>query len=338
MRAKWEGTYTQQSNGRWRVQLSINGVRHSHTAPTKRAAQRWVAEMRAQADQGLTPDRVRLDDALQRYLQHLHISAAHSTYLRVLNVVNTYRPLIGQIYINRLTPARLNQLFAQRLEHGYAASTVVAERRILHSAVQRLVREGVIARNPVSHSTSPRVEPRDYTAIDARAHAAVNSMRGNELWYAYALLLNTGMRVGELLGVTWADITFAQGGGATIRIERTDRGPLKTSHSRRTVTIGAPLARQIEPLRGYDNQLVVPCGRAVIWRVWQSATPSGLRLHDLRHAHASELLAAGVPITAVSRRLGHASATITLGIYAHLVDAVDERVADVVRRISEQLA
>jgi integrase len=55
----------------------------------------------------------------------------------------------------------------------------------------------------------------------------------------------------------------------------------------------------------------------------------GVRLHDLRHLHATQLLAAGVPVRTVSGRLGHANAATTLNVYAHFLEASDRDAADV---------
>ena len=60
---------------------------------------------------------------------------------------------------------------------------------------------------------------------------------------------------------------------------------------------------------------------------------SGVRLHDLRHAHATQLLAAGVPIRTVSGRLGHANASTTLNVYAHWVEESDDAAADTMSRL-----
>ena len=57
---------------------------------------------------------------------------------------------------------------------------------------------------------------------------------------------------------------------------------------------------------------------------------NGVRLHDLRHLHATQLLAAGVPVRTVSGRLGHANAATTLNVYAHFLDASDRQAAEVI--------
>ena len=65
-------------------------------------------------------------------------------------------------------------------------------------------------------------------------------------------------------------------------------------------------------------------------RLCERAGLSGVRLHDLRHLHATQLLAAGVPVRTVSGRLGHANAATTLNVYAHFLEASDREAADVI--------
>ena len=62
---------------------------------------------------------------------------------------------------------------------------------------------------------------------------------------------------------------------------------------------------------------------------------NGVRLHDLRHLHATQLLAAGVPVRTVSGRLGHANAATTLNVYAHFLEASDRQAADVIAGLLE---
>jgi integrase len=76
-------------------------------------------------------------------------------------------------------------------------------------------------------------------------------------------------------------------------------------------------------------------GRACGSRYSRDSCPGlweGIRFHDLRHTHASELLSAGTPVKTVSKRLGHANATVTMNVYAHLMSGDDERVAKLVQK------
>ena len=65
-------------------------------------------------------------------------------------------------------------------------------------------------------------------------------------------------------------------------------------------------------------------------RLCDKAGLQGVRLHDLRHLHATQLLAAGVPVRTVSGRLGHANAATTLNVYAHFLQASDRQAAEVI--------
>ena len=70
-------------------------------------------------------------------------------------------------------------------------------------------------------------------------------------------------------------------------------------------------------------------------RLCDKAGMTGVRLHDLRHLHATQLLAAGVPVRTVSGRLGHANAATTLNVYAHFLEASDRDAAAVIGSLLE---
>lgn len=330
-RGRWEGSLTEASNGKWRAQISVGGVRRSQTCATRREALRWLAQMRAEAERGSRPERITFNEAADRYEEHLRLRAAPSTIASARVCLRCWRQSIGQMPAHRITSARLNSVLAELQQAGYAAETITLRRRVASTVFQRLVEDGQLGRNPMRQTSRPRQQQRDYHGLDTRAHAAVDAARSSRYWYAFALLLATGMRVGELLGLRWSDIE-----GQQIRIERARTGSLKSASSRRIVTIGASLSRHIESMRGNSDKPVVSACYTTLYYDWNRYS-GGLRIHDLRHAHASELIAAGVPVTAVSRRLGHATVSITLNIYAHVIDRADERVAEAVEEISRRI-
>jgi len=76
-----------------------------------------------------------------------------------------------------------------------------------------------------------------------------------------------------------------------------------------------------------------PDGVSHAWiRQMETFGMSSLTLHSLRHTHASMLIASGVDILTISRRLGHSSPTITLGVYGHLVHGSDDKAAEIIGR------
>jgi integrase len=166
------------------------------------------------------------------------------------------------------------------------------------------------------------------------------------------------MRRSELLALRWQDLDLD---GAKLRVERsleqTKRGGLvfkapKTRHGRRTITL-PPSA--IAELRAHwraqqEQRLALGLGRAsedaLVFATWDGSTRSpnaftkewtramaeadlpGITFHSLRHTHASTLIASGLDVLTISRRLGHGSPAITLSVYGHLFKT-DDRAAEI---------
>jgi integrase len=169
------------------------------------------------------------------------------------------------------------------------------------------------------------------------------------------------MRRGELLALRWQDVDL---NGAKLRVERSleqtkaglrFKSP-KTKHGRRTITLPASAVAELrEHLKQQqERRLALGAGKApadaLVFPTWDFATRSpnaltkewsvamvetgmAVSLHSLRHTHASSLIAAGLDILTISRRLGHASPTITLGIYGHLFSNTDDRAAQVIEAL-----
>jgi integrase len=148
------------------------------------------------------------------------------------------------------------------------------------------------------------------------------------------------LRIGEALGLTWADIEHE---ADLIRVHRQlsrhrDHAPLKTDAGRREVILAPALAKSLRERwlasrykaprdfvfrntlgRGLDYRDAGEAFRQAVKRAGLQA-PGKLTLHSLRHGFASLLIAYGLNVVYVSRQLGHANPSITLEVYAHLFD------------------
>ena len=159
----------------------------------------------------------------------------------------------------------------------------------------------------------------------------------------FILLYYTGMRKGEARALTWADIN-----GNEININKTATNKVldapyaitapKTKGSYRKIKVPMWVADRINKLDHRGTYIFSldgenPISERPIENRWRDAIKeSGLpqiRIHDLRHSHASYLISKGIPITAVSRRLGHDNVTVTLNTYAHMLPSDDEAVLKV---------
>jgi integrase len=219
-----------------------------------------------------------------------------------------------------------------------------------------------LAKPPSSRqATAPEMRP--WTAPQLGAFLDW-SRENSELHPAWLMLAMTGMRRGELLALRWRDIDLDSG---TVSIRRSvgvvrvhgqgatlNEGPTKTGRPRvidlddDTVTVLRAWRRERAGMAlqlGRDTAIVfgdhegdhrhpdrfsrlfaqtlARCARDL-----GEAAPPVIRLHDLRHTHATILLASGVNVKVVSARLGHANSTVTLGVYAHVMPGDQKAAAD----------
>jgi integrase len=196
----------------------------------------------------------------------------------------------------------------------------------------------------------------------AQLRSFVEFTSDDRLAAAWLLLVTTGMRRGEVLGLTWENVDFTNSRLSVVRslsiVNYHDVRLIqpKTSKGRRSIALDpATLAalqahrvRQLEERLQWgaawnDSDLVFPREdgtpihpqRMTSWfeQLSRDACLPRIRLHDLRHSYATAALAADVPAKVVSERLGHASVMITLDTYSHILPSMQEDAASTVARL-----
>ena len=164
-------------------------------------------------------------------------------------------------------------------------------------------------------------------------------------------LAGSGLRIGELLGLDVTDVDFLR---RTIKVDRQrDQAgriqPVKSKSSRRVVPVGHvvidALAAHLAAFPSEGPLFTDELGEPLLYRRWRSLMEAAARhvgadvtAHDLRHFYASALIAGGASVKQVQKRLGHASAVITLKTYAHLWPGDDDRTRDVMDAALSSLA
>ncbi len=249
-----------------------------------------------------------------------------------------------------------------------AESTVHHVHVVLSSALGHAVEAGFLRVSPVvqlpkkgrpKQPGKSRPEMQVWTAEEARTFLAKSA--GDRLVGMYDLALNTGLRRGELVALRWVDVDLEHASLA-VRRSTTTVGYVPTdgtpkSDRARTVDIDegtvaalkAHRKRQLEERMAWgeawtDTGLVFTRedGTALhpqtaLWHLRKMSKAAGvpeIRLHDLRHTHATLGLAAGVPPKVMQERLGHSSVQITLDLYSHVVPGMQ---ADAAARIGALL-
>jgi len=280
---------------------------------------------------------------------------------------NHVRPFIGARPIQKLTAVDLTSLYARLLKEGkiggggLSPRTVGHVHRVLHRALGHAAQWRLALQNVAALVDPPKVEQAEIQILRPdQIKAAMNAHRGKALYPIAAVALGTGMRRGELLALRWCDVDLDR---ATVQVQRslevTRKGglrfkPPKTKYGRRSVAISPSL---VALLRGHwkaqqEQRLLLGLGKApaeaLVFATCEGKTrsPNGLTkewsvamariglpeitLHALRHTHASQLIASGIDVLTISRRLGHGSPAITLAVYGHLFSNSDAGAAQVV--------
>lgn len=274
-------------------------------------------------------------------------------------------PRLGTELLHRLSTHRIDQLYASLRREGargkpLAASTVRRIHGFLHQALEQAVTWERIPTNPAARARRPKVTRTEREMPGpgdlARLLAAADS---DELRTFLRLEAATGARRGEVCAIRWADLdldqrimhirartVLAAGGvqvlpmtkAGTARRIALDEGTvviLRAHHlamTERTFTCGARLRKDAYVFSDHPacQEPWRPDSTSRRFRVARDAAGlTGLRLHDLRHAHATNLIGAGIDVATVAERLGHSRKSTTLDIYTHRVDGGDERAAQV---------
>ena len=251
-------------------------------------------------------------------------------------------PAFGARQVRAITPDQLVAWIRGLRSAGYAPDSVVNFWRPLNLVLGHAVRHGVIAGSPAARLTSaerPGPGPSRQRFLSRAEMERLLVAAPSRYRTAIACGLFSGLRLSELLGLTWGDVDV---GGRALKVRyqlsrQGERVTLKTSAARRDVILMSQLARELSAMRDgsrfpEDRDLVFSAtsGQTIghrnitargLAKATDGAGLEGVTFHVLRHTFASILIAQGRDPVFVSRQLGHTNAAITLRVYAHLFDA-----------------
>ena len=333
---------------------------------TKREAQAELTRLLAAADAGnyVDPTKATFAEYLDRWERDwAGVNVGRKTAERYGELLKHHvRPHLGALRLQKLRPVNLSELYAKLLrESGLSARTVGHVHRVMHKALVVAAEWGLIQQNPADVAKPPPVTAAEIEILaEEQVGQVLRAVSGRSLYPIAALALATGMRRGELLALAWGNVDLAAG---KVRIERsveqTKAGGLrikatKTKHGRRTIALPASTVADLRAHRTAQQELRLRLGLGgrlpddalvfpnlegsvrspnALTKEWTRATIDlklpRVSLHALRHTHASQLIASGMDVLTISRRLGHGSPTITLGVYGHLFTNTDDRAAEI---------
>ncbi len=357
--AKGAGTIRKRPDGRWEGRYSTGfdpktgkQIQKSVYGPSQKDVRQKLAKITTEIDEGIYTDpcNMKLGTWLDIWLKEYTGNLKASTLSIYDSHVRTHlKPNLGQIQLSKLAPHMVQHLYNELLnERGLSAKTVKNVHGALHRAMEQAKQLGYIRVNPLDAVIVPRVEKTQIeTLADDEMLRFLNVIKGEPDELIYFVTVFTGLRQGEVLGLTWDCVDFEN---STLLINKQHTQLRKTKEyvfaslkndKIRTLTVADEvmdaLRRQQKKQKAWaeaagsawsnPDQLVFTneLGRYVsnktlynrFKRLMKANGFDELRFHSLRHTFAVNSLRAGDDIKTVQENLGHATASFTLSTYAH---------------------
>lgn len=275
-------------------------------------------------------------------------------------VRNHISPTLGSIKLKSLTPAHIRGLYKNKSHAGLSTRTVQYVHVTLHKALKQAVNDGLIPRNVTAAVRPPQLRREEIKPLTLKqTKALLEAVHGDKLEAFYVLALTAGLRQGELLRLKWKDLDLE---GGTLQVRRTlltrskNGAPVfgvpKTAKGKRSVKLTGVAVEalkshqelQAEERKRLDGlwqeygliftaQVGTPLNRHnLVTRSFKPlldrASLPKIRFHDLRHTCATLMLCGGIHPKVVQELLGHASITVTLDTYSHVLPNMQGAAAD----------
>lgn len=353
-RAKGEGSIVKRKNGTWQAELLLGYTEQGKRkrkfvyGKTQREVREKLDELKQQLAAGtLSNTKLAVKAYLDRWLTEKTREVKPQTVEDYRYQLEKYViPHIGRIPLAKLTPLHIQSMC------GELADTISPQRankcrRVLSGALRQAMRWQLIAANPADAVKPLKVSKADMTIwTTEEATRFLGIAREHRLYALFYLAMSTGMRRGELLGLRWQDVSnsnlyirqslIEQRGNIMISTPKTEKGTRRVALSPDVIEVLEQHRKHQEDERQFmgeawpDNDFVfttkvgTPIHPRNLGRIWETlqarANVTKVRLHDLRHLHASLAIKQGMNAKVLADRLGHAKASFTLDVYTHLFE------------------
>jgi integrase len=330
---------------------------------TAEETRRKVADLKARGGGSLRPvNPARISEYVTTWLEKSERRLAPKTLEHYVWAWDKAAPIIGGMRLDRFDRSGVIGLFGALEDNGCSANTIRAVKTVMGIIIADAIADGLYtAINPFTlvKKAVPKHKAQEGRALSPQeCMRFIDAARADRLEAAWLLGLTAGLRIGEIFGLQWGDLDFANAVIAVRRQAVEVKGvlhitDLKTTDSQRLVPVGNLAAEALQRRRdaasieGESSIWVFPSGnpdmpvspgnarRRSFAKIVSAAHIDGsLTPHDLRHAMNSIADAAGVTEKVRSERLGHADSQITKMVYTHTIDGQAREAA---LRIDEML-
>lgn len=358
-KARRQGSLKEIAPGKWAIRLSLSGsIRFNRTITGSKAdAQKILNEQVRQRDAGVrtAPTRQRLGEWVDTWLAHHCSSQSVRTRYDSRAILDRYlTPQLKARRLTELSPTDVQRwVNALSTDRKLSPRTVQLARATLRNCLARAVKLELIPRNVARDVDVPKLRKANRVVLSASdAQRFLDACKHHPWGACFTLMLHTGLRPAEALGLRWRDLQ-----GSDLHVEHAlvrvkgHAAHLSTTKTgvTRTIPLGPELLAVLQRHRVAqverrlllgelytDLDLIFPnefggfanTGNLLTRQFAPLLKSIGLphmRLYDLRHSSASLLLAAGEQVKVVQERLGHASATLTLDTYSHVLPGAQQQ-------------
>ncbi|USK86177.1 tyrosine-type recombinase/integrase [Peribacillus asahii] len=322
---------------------------------TKRDAEKALALIESEVIKGtyFEPSHITFEEHLNEWFKikkntiNAQTAEVYQGYMK-----NRIIPVLGDTQLSKLTPVLLQSYVNNLVEEGLASATIRKLRNIIKSSLDHAVNMELLPANPIVKIQLPKGTKKEITVWKVDEIKQFLKVAINHRFYpAFHLAITTGMRRGEILGLRWKDVNLEKGilyvrqtlsrdGKYFLNGAKTEAGVRSIQLANASIVmlkkqkcIVAKEKLSCGP-EYIDHDLVVCTtkGTPVIpsnlkktyERLIKEADVPLIRFHDLRHTHATMLLAQDVHAKVISERLGHSNIQITLDTYSHILPSMQE--------------
>ena len=340
----------------------------------RKKAEAFAATFEKECREGMAADSRQKFEPYCNYVMELKEQRGlkHSTLTRYKELTTRIYPVIGHLKIRDIRPDHLNRFYSDLGKDGankrggkLSNKTILEHHRLIHTVLEQAVKEGLIPFNPADRVELPKAERKEVNYFQAEEVKAIAEALQTEpiKWQTLThLLLITGARRGEILGLKWNCIDFENNQLHICNniLYTPDRGIYedtpKTARSNRFITVPDETIDLLKKYRLWQNQERLRLGEYYEYSGYVFTQDNGSPLHPdsvtdwlkkfskrhnlphinphaFRHTMASMLYYNGVDSVSISKRLGHAQVSTTANIYAHVMEEADRRNADILADI-----
>lgn len=341
--------YYQKRSGKWQARIEwhdVQGKRRTKSKsgfPTKAAAKLWGTENEAKLRQG-----VNIGKAISFYDYFCHWvetykenKVSHVSLVRYRTTEKDIQKFFGPTQIKDITRTQY-QSFINEFGSTHAPSTVQKINGFIRAAVQSAILDDYLLKDFTKGvaltANKDKIKKVQYLSVDEIKQLTMwladNLDPDHTSRYMILTAIYTGMRLSEIQALTWQDVDFTN---QTITISKSwdavehQFKDTKNESSKRTIKVNPELLAYLVQLQGRSTMVFmnvdgdIPTSGAVNKALRTALTACelkkrGFHFHSLRHSHVALLLAQGIDLYAISKRLGHSNLSTTANTYAYLID------------------